>query len=572
MADLHDYHFRQRVTELELDEGFEFLEQADRDLCLDWDFSGVAQGMTIQEQGIPNLTVDVSEGVAYSKAGERIGIDPTPTLDLSVDENAISTEPGTPGNSLVISIFVEFARVLTDPRIDGNAATVFFNRFESFNFVIRKGPEAASPGVGAEEAFINANGSPLDPNLILIGDVLRANGQTALTNSDIFLTRRENTFKLTAGALDLDAGTAKQAVQAMLQELSDHINDVAGAHDADAVAFDNTGVPAAWSAVGAATQVQAALDGVIDDLGQTTSVSGAELVGFEAGQSTWALGTNLVSTDAQAAIDEIVDSLGATTGTPGTALIGFDGFNGTVLNEPASRFSIVLNSILSEIDDIRTPSDGARGASRVGFNPAGNLAATDVQAAIEELDSEKGGLGLTNTWSAVNIFQSNVSVEGAFELQNLNAGVAYDPDSPQFTGDFGRMRWFSENVLANAASGAQTLTTFYNDTFDVAADVFGAALYFVQGTLNQDGVNDSAGQLGMVTWRRDGVTSPDLDHNVISSFSTGGGIPMGGVTYSVDTFVLGMNTQIALRVTHNDCPSAQNVDYIGWVAFVFAGT
>lgn len=306
MANLHDYYFRQRVTELELDEGFEFLEQADRDFVVDWDFPGLSQGAVVSEQGVPNLTVDVSNGVAYSNAGERIDIDSTPVLDLSVDENSVSTEPAVPGNSVVISIFVEFARALSDPRIDGNSATVYFNRFESFNFVIRTGSEAASPGGGAEEAFINANGSALDPNLILIADVIRANGQTTISNSDIYTTRTEYVFRLTAGGLSLTAGTAREAVQAMLQELEDHVTNVGAAHPADTVSFDPSGVPAAWSALAAATQVQAAIEAMLDDLVQSSGVVGATLVGVNGTIAGFA-GT---PTTVQAAFDDLFNGVG----------------------------------------------------------------------------------------------------------------------------------------------------------------------------------------------------------------------------------------------------------------------
>lgn len=39
-------------------------------------------------------------------------------------------------------------------------------------------------------------------------------------------------------------------------------------------------------------------------------------------------------------------------------------------------------------------------ASQVANTPAGNIAATDVQSALNELDTEKGGLAVANTWAA----------------------------------------------------------------------------------------------------------------------------------------------------------------------------
>ena len=44
MADRLDYYFRQRVTEAELDLGFELLEKADRNLAADIGVYGIVSG------------------------------------------------------------------------------------------------------------------------------------------------------------------------------------------------------------------------------------------------------------------------------------------------------------------------------------------------------------------------------------------------------------------------------------------------------------------------------------------------------------------------------------------------
>lgn len=299
MANLHDYFFRQRVSEQELDEGFEFLEIADQNLCVDWDFPGIAQGMNVGEEGVPSLNVEVSAGTAYTNSGERIRVPGLQVVDVSVDENSNSTEPAVPGNSLVITIFAEFTRALSDPRIDGNSQVVFFERFEDFQFVVRKGSEAVTPGGGAEAAFIQANGVANDTTLIRVVDILRANGQTQIFNADIFENvLREDAFVLTAGTLSVRAGTAEQSDQANLQELSDHINDIANAHGADSVDYDSTSIAAAWSALKAAAEVQAAIDGIEDDLSQASGVDGASLIGFDAS------GSNFVGAELAAALVE----------------------------------------------------------------------------------------------------------------------------------------------------------------------------------------------------------------------------------------------------------------------------
>jgi len=47
--------------------------------------------------------------------------------------------------------------------------------------------------------------------------------------------------------------------------------------------------------------------------------------------------------------------------------------------------------------------------TQVTNTPAGNIAAVTVQAALNELDTEKGGLSLANTWTLDNTFQGFVS-------------------------------------------------------------------------------------------------------------------------------------------------------------------
>lgn len=57
-----------------------------------------------------------------------------------------------------------------------------------------------------------------------------------------------------------------------------------------------------------------------------------------------------------------------------------------------------------------TVSVGVVAASAVTTTPAGTLAATDVQAALNELDSEKGGLAVAQTWTAAQTFDGGLIV------------------------------------------------------------------------------------------------------------------------------------------------------------------
>lgn len=248
MANRRDFYFRQKVTEAELDVAFAELENADRALASDLGLVGVAVGMTVAQQLVPNLTVQVSgPGVVYDQVGQRIAIPSTQNVNCAVDESSLNTAVVTPGNSRILSIFAEFDRTLSDPRVDGNSATVFFVRAESFQFNVAAGAEAGAP-----------TAPPLRGDQILLADITLVFGQTQIVNADISTSRREWMFKTTSGTA-IAVGTAEEAIQALatavgadVTALAAHLADAVDAHDASAISFAPTGLIAA-------TDVQSAL-------------------------------------------------------------------------------------------------------------------------------------------------------------------------------------------------------------------------------------------------------------------------------------------------------------------------
>ena len=100
-------------------------------------------------------------------------------------------------------------------------------------------------------------------------------------------------------------------------------------------------------------------------------------------------------------------------------------------------------------------------ASNITFTPAGNLSATTVQAALVELDTEKGGLALANTWPQTQ----NMSISG-------NAATATN--------------------ATNAANAATAATASKVTTTSFVVEEIAGILYFKTGstvlmTLTQTG-------------------------------------------------------------------------------------
>lgn len=526
MANLHDYYFRQRVTEAELDEGFEFLEDADRSQNVDADLVGVLSGLDVAEDsGGASLNVEVATGTAYSKDGERIRVVGTQTVDVSVDEDSVSTEPALPGNSLVITIFASFERVLGDPRTDGNSATVYFDRFEGYELIVRRGAEAASPGVGTEETFINTNGVANDPSAIRLCDIIRANGQTTIANADIYTTRREDAFRFTAGALSVNAGTPEESDQALLQHIVNVVNGTT------AVEYDPTNlpVPGTWSALAAAGTVQAAIDGIVDDLGQVTAVMGASLIGYDI-TATWqsAIAVTQSANTVAAAIEGVITDLADDTGTSGAARIGFDG-------------------LLSTGPDLVPLGSGV-----------------DVRDALFELDLTKGSLANDNDWAGTNNFNDAGTAATFASLARFDGNVRFngaswikeDPDHALASWELS----MHEASLQDTGSATDTVDMLlYSDTGATAGVIEGVVMAYTDNT------NDSfIGYKFVIPFTKLASSTPQLDNNTnfFTLFGSAGSevTTLQGATPTSASISIEPDTNtISIRLTHNAGPTTRNL-------------
>lgn len=234
MANRRDYYYRQKVTESELDAGFDGLENADRAMMSDHELYGIVEGLIVsQHAGTPDLTVDVAAGIAYSRQGERIQVPALQNVDVSVDSNSLTTDVSSPGNSKIVSVFLEFDVALSDPRLDGNSATVFHQRDESFAVVVVQGAEGVSPVPPS-----------LNANRVLLADITRTFGDTQILNAVISpdptdladaTGRREDLIHVDATPVALREVVLRGALTSLLTALNAHLDGSANRHGADAV-------------------------------------------------------------------------------------------------------------------------------------------------------------------------------------------------------------------------------------------------------------------------------------------------------------------------------------------------
>jgi hypothetical protein len=324
MADRRDYYFRQKVTEAELDAGFNELEQADWNITVDNEFIGVVNGMVVTEKsGTPDLSVDVSGGTTYSKQGERVYFASTQNVDVSQDDGGTPTTVTTPGNTRVVSVFVIFDRALSDPRIDGNGLTVYFVRDESFDFSVVQGAEAV---IGSEVA------PPIAANKILLADIRLEFGTTQVLNSatvgafdQIEDNRREDAFSFTGGTIEIVEGTAHDAISELLDSLNDHIDAVANQHPATQVTYSDVPTWLNGQTLDGATvvdDVQEAIAAILSDLAKQSSADDGGLRVGKYQSGNWHDGTSLATGSISSQIDTIVSGLASVTGNGGGDKVG----------------------------------------------------------------------------------------------------------------------------------------------------------------------------------------------------------------------------------------------------------
>lgn len=136
--------------------------------------------------------------------------------------------------------------------------------------------------------------------------------------------------------------------------------------------------------------------------------------------------------------------------------------------------------------------------------PAGNIAATDVQTAINELDTEKGGLALNNAWTGTQDFQGTVTLTS--KAINMAQGSALsDSGTPDLGAVAGNYVHADAGTTTWTALGTVQAGTFRIVKFGTARQItHNATSLILPGAANITTANgDVAGfvSLGSGNWR-----------------------------------------------------------------------
>jgi hypothetical protein len=174
------------------------------------------------------------------------------------------------------------------------------------------------------------------------------------------------------------SGSTHAAVQAAAEAtaaaaLSAHLTDTADAHDASAISVDST------TLVGTGTDAQAVFEeldnSIADHLADATAAHAGTAISVD---STNLSGTSITVQGSLEELDNLLDDHSARHENGGADEISIAGLDGTP----------------TELTNHLSDSSDAHDASAISFTPAGTIAATDVQAAIEEVATEAGGGGV----------------------------------------------------------------------------------------------------------------------------------------------------------------------------------
>jgi len=392
--DRKDYYFRQLLTEAELDEGFDHSEVAQRALIADQNLIGVFQGGEVSERLTTSLSVDVAgPGLCYDQQGRRVSWASEQAVDCSADEFTNATSVTTPGNAKIVSIFVEFDRLLSDPRTDGNTAQVFFERSESYKFNVVQGAEAVS---GLEVA------TALRPDQLLLADITFVFGQSVIVNADIdSLTRRQDVFVITGAPNNSRNGTVLPTLQAFQDQINDFVNSGSGL-----IGYAGGG---AWAdgTLNGATSVELQLDKIITDL-----ATGAGSAKIKADASpAWNDATSRIAETLKARTDGIITDLAAASGA---AKIGLP--VSSAWFDAATR---AAEGVQGRVDGIIADLGSVNGGNKVGLPAAPTWESTigghvrpseGVQSRADGIIADLASETVASNWGGVGLLGMGTSL------------------------------------------------------------------------------------------------------------------------------------------------------------------
>ena len=258
MSDRIKFNKDARLTDELLNETFDGIEKADRNLAADIGLRGILCGLDATPSPAGDLSVTLTgPGIAYDGRGRRVFAPSTQQVDCQRATDGESTLVLMPGNERWLTLAVRFARKEGAPVLSDFGKVVATREFEASQIHVLRGEEGASGQ--AERPSVTADD-------IVLCDVLIREGATAVASDDIDLSRRQRLSLWSASSIATD-GSRWQALPGAVR-----LDDALAAVDAQlaelAGGLSTLVRPEAWGVLPACNTVQAALNAVDAALGR----------------------------------------------------------------------------------------------------------------------------------------------------------------------------------------------------------------------------------------------------------------------------------------------------------------
>jgi hypothetical protein len=209
----------------------------------------------------------------------------------------------------------------------------------------------------------------------------------------------------------------------------------------------------------------------------------------------------------------------AVAGSTGMAMLmtAFTAWLGGRTNTAQTSLHAQIDKIFTDLAATTASDDGAE---RIGAAAGTNLTAGSVRSQIDELDAEKGGLALANTWAAVNTLSTRLRVTPTTATPAIDVPTVASSGREllfEFTygGTFGKLRIYlndrpiiGSKVYQNSiliTQNARWDGTNWNldDTSGAGANESSSATAFeFGGNTNQSNVNDVPWSPGFILYKK----------------------------------------------------------------------
>jgi hypothetical protein len=429
MSNRRSFFFRQRVTEEELNSALDDLELADQHLAGDLSFVGVLANAAVSPHApVADLTVDVSGPASIlDQLGRRVFFSSLQNVNVAQDDNGVATAVAAAGKERIVSVFIRFERLLSDPRVDGNSLTVFFRRDESFKFIVAQGAEANAGGAAPPQLRFDA---------ILLADVVRRFEQAQILGDSISTARRQDAFAIAGAPRSLRRGRTAEVAADLLGFHNAHVVGSSDRHAGGAIDYDG-GDPWADGSLNPASTVGEMVNKIVADL---AGPGGAAKVGAAAkdgapvalargsvksqvdtllaalnahvatangahpasavvygGGPNWKDGVPNPAAPLEAHLDKLIEDL---AGDSGAAKLGTGQRPPWLGGRENPAGGSVLAALAKIVTDLSDQGAGEDGAARIGAQAVGNLAAGSVRSQLTALDATSVRTNVASVFTA----------------------------------------------------------------------------------------------------------------------------------------------------------------------------